>query len=154
MVNVISVDVALKAPGKKVWEVIRDSTTLFPKILPSTFKSIEVVSGDGKSAGSVRQINYADGSMKGVTFAKEKLETVDDGNMYVTVSVIDSELLGFYKIFKTTLKVLPGVDANSCTVKWHIEFEGVSSEVPPPETAKEAAVQTFKAIEGYILATA
>ena len=153
MAKVVSLELELKVPAKKLWEGIRESVTLFPKILPSLFKSIEIVEGDGSSVGTVRYIKYGDG-MAGMTFGKEKIVAVDEGNMCVTVSLIEGELLGFYKVFKPTLKVLPGGDANSCLVKWTVEYEPASAEVPPPDMVKESAVKTFKALEGYLMTSA
>ncbi|GLJ28450.1 hypothetical protein SUGI_0559760 [Cryptomeria japonica] len=150
MAKVVDLDLELKVAPKKLWEGVRESTTLFPKILPSLFKSIETVEGDGKSVGTVRHIKYGDG-MAGVTFGKEKVVAVDEQNMCVTVSLVEGELLGYYKVFKPTLKVLPGSDANSCLVKWSVEYEPAAAEVPPPDMVKESAVKTFKALEGYLL---
>lgn len=61
-VQTLDVEVELKSPADKFWNAIRDSTTLFPKAFPHQYKSIEVLEGDGKSAGSLRLINYADGN--------------------------------------------------------------------------------------------
>lgn len=61
-VQTLDVEVELKSPADKLWNAIRDSASLFPKAFPDQYKSIEVLEGDGKSAGSVRLINYADGN--------------------------------------------------------------------------------------------
>eukprot|EP01018_Ginkgo_biloba_P007070 Gb_15054 [translate_table: standard] len=88
-----------------------------------------------------------------MTFAKEKIEFVDQAAMTVTYSVVEGEVLSVYKIMKPTLKVVPGADANSCLAKWSFEFEAATEETPPTESAKAMALSTFKAMEGYLLAT-
>jgi hypothetical protein len=54
--------VEVKSPAEKLWAALRDSTELFPKIFPQQYKSIETVEGDGKSAGTVRLLKYAEGT--------------------------------------------------------------------------------------------
>lgn len=58
----LEVEVEVKAPADKFWETMRDSNTLFPKVFPDLYKSIEVLEGDGKSVGSIRLVTFADGN--------------------------------------------------------------------------------------------
>jgi hypothetical protein len=57
----LEVDVEIKSAAKKFWDNIRDSTTLFPKAFPDQYKSIEILEGDGKAAGSTRLFTYGEG---------------------------------------------------------------------------------------------
>ena len=57
----LEVEVEIKSDAKKYWQNIRESHTLFPKICADLYKSIEVLEGDGRSAGSIRLVTYADG---------------------------------------------------------------------------------------------
>lgn len=56
-------EVEVKSPADKFWVSMRDSTNLFPRIFPEQYKSIEVLEGDGKAAGSIRLITYGEGRM-------------------------------------------------------------------------------------------
>ncbi|KAH9304213.1 hypothetical protein KI387_008617, partial [Taxus chinensis] len=150
MAKVVSLDLELKVSPQKLWGGVRESATIFPKILPSIFKSIEIVAGDGNGVGSVREIKYGE-ALGELPPAKERVDAVDDGKLWVTTSLIEGGVLGLYKVFTSTLKVLPGGDANSCLVKWSLEYEPASPEVPPPDSVKDNAVKTFKALEGYLL---
>ncbi|KAJ4794213.1 MLP-like protein 423 [Rhynchospora pubera] len=143
------VEVEVKSAPEKFWEAIRDSTELFPKIFPEQYKTIELLEGDGKSVGSVRLVKYAEGTPV-VTFAKEKVETVEVENKMVSYSVIDGEILNLYKNFKATLQVIPKPGAEGCLVKWTLEFDKASDEVPEPELIKEAAVKTFHGLDAYL----
>nr|WAK98684.1 MLP-like protein 423 [Nicotiana benthamiana] len=144
----IDVEVEVKTPADKFWNSIRDSTNLFPKAFPDQYKSIEVVEGDGKSVGSVRLIKYGEGSPL-VTFAKEKIESVDEGNKTVVYSVIDGETMKYYKSFKGSLTVSPKGDGS--LVKWCCEFEKASDEVPEPQLIKDFAVKNFKDLDAYLI---
>ncbi|MCD7462898.1 hypothetical protein HAX54_049593 [Datura stramonium] len=145
----IDVEVEVKTPADKFWNSIRDSTNLFPKAFPDQYKSIEVVEGDGKSVGSVRLIKYAEGSPL-VTFAKEKIESVDEGNKTVVYSVIDGETLKYYKSFKGSLTVTPKGDGGSL-VKWSCAFEKASDDIPEPQIIKDFAVRNFKDLDAYLI---
>ncbi|XP_060214355.1 MLP-like protein 423 [Lycium barbarum] len=144
----IDVEVEVKTPVDKFWNSIRDSTNLFPKASPDQYKSIEVVEGDGKSVGSVRLIKYAEGSPL-ITYAKEKIESVDDGNKTLEYSVIDGETMKYYKSFKGSLNVTPKGDGS--LVKWCCEFEKASDEVPEPQIIKDFAVKNFKDLDAYLI---
>jgi hypothetical protein len=92
--------------------------------------------------------------MKMLTHATERIDAVDETNMTVTYTVIEGEILSVYKVFRPTLKVIPGADANSCTVSWTVEFEPAGNEIPPSDPIKDAAISMFKTVEGYLLTTA
>jgi len=153
MAQAVTLELDLKVPAQKFWGTIRDSASVFPKIMPAQFKSIEVIEGDGKSVGSTRHIKYGEG-LKMLTHATERIDAMDETNMTVTYSVIEGDIMSIYKVFRPTLKVIPGADANSCRVSWRVEFEPVGNEIPPADPIKEAAINMFKAIEGYLLTTA
>lgn len=84
-----------------------------------------------------------------LTFAKEKVEMVDDENKVVTYSVVDGELVNFYKNFKITLKVVPAKDG--AVVNWAMEFDKANEQVPEPDVIKETAAKTFHDLEDYLL---
>ncbi|CAN6235286.1 unnamed protein product [Urochloa humidicola] len=148
--------VEVKSPADKLWAALRDSTELFPKIFPQQYQSIETVEGDGKSAGTVCLLKYTEG-VPMLTFAKEKLEVADDENKVVSYSVVDGELVNFYKNFKITLKVSPaakegeGEAAGGAVVNWSMEFDKASDQVPDPDVIKETATKTFHDLDDYLL---
>ncbi|OVA16279.1 Bet v I domain [Macleaya cordata] len=147
----IEVEVEIKSPASKFWESIRDSTNLFPKIFPEQYKSIEVVEGDGKSVGTIKLLKYAEG-MPLITFSKEKIEAVDETTKSVSYSIIDGELVNFYKNFKANLNV--GTKGEGSLVKWSCEFEKASEEIPDPNIIKDFAVKSFQDLDAYILTKA
>ncbi|KAK3223265.1 hypothetical protein Dsin_010290 [Dipteronia sinensis] len=144
----LEVDVEVKSPADKFWGSIRDSTSLFPRAFPHDYKSIQVLEGDGKASGSVRLLTYAEGSPI-VKKSTEKIEHVDEVNMKVSYSVIDGDLLEYYKVFKAFIAVIPKGDGS--LVKWTCEFEKTSHEIPDPDAIKEFVVKNFKEIDDYIL---
>ncbi|RRT46818.1 hypothetical protein BHM03_00055281, partial [Ensete ventricosum] len=147
MASTAEVLVAVKSSPDRFWEAIRSSTELFPKVFPEQFQSIEIVEGDGRSAGTVRLLKYAKG-VPLATFAKEKIEEVDDASKQVSYSLIDGELVSFYKNFKANLKVEPNGDGSQ--VKWCMEYEKANAEVPDPDLVKETAANTFSALDEYL----
>eukprot|EP01018_Ginkgo_biloba_P007060 Gb_15057 [translate_table: standard] len=153
MVHIVGWEAELNVPPRKMWKAFEDAGNLFPKLIPSHFKSIEVLEGDGISAGTVRLIKYGK-DVSAATFKKEKIEFVDEENMVTTHSVVDGEIMNTYKLYKLTLKISQGSRPNSCIVRWTIEFEPAKEgEMPHPENAKDTAIHTFKVLEGYLLTT-
>ncbi|KAL6650868.1 hypothetical protein ACP70R_009793 [Stipagrostis hirtigluma subsp. patula] len=142
--------VEVKSPADKLWAALRDSTELFPKIFPEQYKSIETVEGDGKSAGTVRLLKYTEG-VPMLTFAKEKVELADDEKRVVTYSVVDGELVSFYKNFKVTLQVSPAKEGGGAVVSWAMEFDKASEQVPEPDAIRETAAKTFHDLDDYLL---
>ncbi|KAF8399302.1 hypothetical protein HHK36_015167 [Tetracentron sinense] len=144
----LEVDIEVKSSADKFWGSIRDSTTLFPKVFPELYKSIDVLEGDGKCVGSVRLLKYPEG-ISAVTESKERIDAVDDANMKVAYHVIGGDLLKYYKHFKAFLHVTPKGDGSF--VKWSCEFEKASEEVPDPHFIQEFAVSNFKDLDAYLL---
>ncbi|XP_010272006.1 PREDICTED: MLP-like protein 423 [Nelumbo nucifera] len=144
----IEIAVEVKSPADKFWGAIKESTKLFPEIFPEQYKSIEIVEGDGQSVGSVRLIKYAEG-IPIITFSKERVETADEESKSVSYTVIDGDISNFYKHFKASLQVVPKGEG-SC-VKWSVEYEKATEEVPEPNLIQEFAVKTFSDLDTYLL---
>lgn len=84
-----------------------------------------------------------------VKINKEKIDDIDDSKRTLTYSVIDGDLLKYFKQLKSHLSVTPKGDGS--LVKWSSEYEKDSQEVPEPEIIKEFAVNTFLKVDEYIL---
>ncbi|ERM99533.1 hypothetical protein AMTRI_Chr10g6070 [Amborella trichopoda] len=152
MAGSLPLEVALKSPADKFWAAIRDSTELFPKIFPDQYKSIKVVEGDGKSVGSIRVIDYAEGMP--VSYSKEKIKVADDATKKVTYAVVDGDILSFYKVFEATLQVVLSADAKSSVAKWDIHYEKANPDVPEPNLIQDLASKTFKALDDHVMGAA
>ncbi|CAD5168006.1 unnamed protein product [Musa acuminata subsp. malaccensis] len=134
MASMVEVGVEVKSSPDKFWTAIHASTKLIPRILPPHHKSIRIIEGDGNSVGTIRLLKYAQG-VPLITFAKQAAEELDDAD------ITDSEIVSFYKTFKTTLKVEARGD--SSLVKYYIEYEKVYEEVPDPHLTQEMAVKHY-----------
>nr|AFK48227.1 unknown [Lotus japonicus] len=144
----LEVDIDLKSNADKYWLTLRDSTTIFPKAFPHDYKSIEILEGDGKAAGSVRHITYAEGSPL-VKSSTEKIDAGDDEKKTVSYAVIDGELLQYYKKFKGTISVIAVGEGSE--VKWSAEYEKASTDIPDPSVVKDFAVKNFLEVDEYVL---
>ncbi|KAK8522478.1 hypothetical protein V6N13_115445 [Hibiscus sabdariffa] len=143
----LEAEVELKSPAEKVWCTIRDSTTIFPIALPNDYKSIEVLEGDGKSPGTVRLFNYAEGSPI-VKVSKERTDSVDEATKTFVYSIIGGDLMKYYKSFVGKIVVVP--KGESSLVKWSCEYEKASEEIPDPSIIKDFAIQNFVEIDHYL----
>ncbi|KAJ9187624.1 hypothetical protein P3X46_003053 [Hevea brasiliensis] len=144
----LDVEVHIKSSPDKFWNSIRNSTTLFPKVFPDQYKNIQVLEGDGKAPGTVRLFTYAEGSPL-VKVSKERIDVVDEATKHVAYSVIEGDLLKFYKIFKGFIFVCPKENGESL-VKWSCEYEKASDDVEVPHVIKDFVVKNFKEVDEYI----
>ncbi|CAJ2643698.1 unnamed protein product [Trifolium pratense] len=144
----VEVEVEVKSNAEKFWSTLKDCATIFPKAFPYDYKSIEILEGDGKTAGSIRLVTFGEGSPL-VKITKEKIDVFDDSKRTLTYSVIDGDLLKYFKKFKGHISVTPKGDGS--LVKWSSEFEKGSHEVPESELIKEFAVKTFLKVDDYTL---
>ncbi|KAL7091616.1 hypothetical protein ACP275_12G116700 [Erythranthe tilingii] len=150
MSSKVEVEVEVKSSAEKVWESIRESTTVFPKALPNQYNSVEVLEGDGKSVGSVRLMKYPPnaGSTE-ITSSKEKIEAVDEEKRSLSYIVIDGDVLKYYKNFKASLGV--NAKGDGSVVKWCCEFDKADEQVPDPDIIKDFAIKSFQDLDAYIL---
>ncbi|XP_058115419.1 MLP-like protein 423 [Magnolia sinica] len=144
----LDLEVEVKTPADKFWGAIKDSKDLFPKVFPQQYKSIEILEGDGNSVGSVRLVHFAEG-IPIITTSKEKIEAADEEKKTVSYSVIDGDLINFYKTFKATFQVTPKGDGS--LAKWSIEYEKANEDVPDPNLFQEFASKTFTELDAYLL---
>ncbi|KGN51827.1 MLP-like protein 423 [Cucumis sativus] len=144
----LSVELDVKSVADKFWKNMRDSTIIFPKAFPHDYKSIEVLEGDGKAVGSIRLITYSEGSPI-VKESKERIEAVDEEKKTVSYSVIEGDLLKYYKSFKGHIAVIPKEEENGSSVKWSCEFEKASEEIPDPHAIKDFVVKNFMELDDY-----
>ncbi|XP_059592210.1 MLP-like protein 43 [Vitis vinifera] len=139
--------VEIKSPSNKFYEVLSSKAHLLPKACPDKIKSIEVVEGDWKSAGSVKLWTYCiGGNSKSI---KETVESKDEENRSITFKVLDGELLNDYKSYKFTTQAIP--KGEGCLVKWTAEYEKASEDGSDPRGYLELAVNITKDIESHLL---
>ncbi|XP_058752853.1 MLP-like protein 423 [Vicia villosa] len=133
----LEVEIEVKSNADKFWSIIKESAAIFPKAFPNDYKSIEILEGDGKIAGSVRLITFGEGSPL-VKIIKEKIDVVDDSERTLTYSIIDGDLLNYFEKFKGCIIVTPKGDGS--LVKWSCEYEKNSQKVFEAEIIKEFAL--------------
>lgn len=81
--------------------------------------------------------------------SKEKIHAFDEANKTFAYSVIDGDLLKYYKDFKSQITVAP--NGAGSLVKWSCEFQKASDEVPDPHVMKDFVVKNFQEMDAYVL---
>ncbi|XP_010917916.1 MLP-like protein 423 [Elaeis guineensis] len=137
--------VLLCIPAKKAWEIFRNNEIL-SKINPNMLASAEYLRGDG-SPGSLRLFKLGPALNGYVKESTQKIEKVETGKS-VAYQVVGGELKGMYDPYHVTFTFLPvpGED-EQCIAEWKAEFKPLSPATPPPEKAKDAALQFLKSFE-------
>ncbi|GAB2280423.1 hypothetical protein Dimus_015056 [Dionaea muscipula] len=150
----LEVEVEVKSNPDKFWDGLRNTETVFPKAFPDTYRSIEVVEGDGKSIGSTLLVKFFE-VVPMITTTKERIDEVDDEKKVVSYSVIEGDLLNFFKTFKAKVRVAPKGEGDGSLVTWSCDYEKASEEVPAlPEHLRDFAVKTFHGLDAYLLKAA
>lgn len=57
----LDVDLDLKCHIEKVWDCMKNATTVLPEAFPHKFDSFEVLEGDGVHAGTVYNVKFKPG---------------------------------------------------------------------------------------------
>ncbi|KAJ3674009.1 hypothetical protein LUZ60_006001 [Juncus effusus] len=148
MASKVEFELEVKSNAEKFWKAMKDYADLIPKGFPQQYKSIDIIEGDGKSVGSVRLVKYAEG-IPTMTFAKEKIEALDEENKLVSYSVIDGEVMNIYKSFKKTVKISPKGEGS--LIKFTLEYEKANEGAGVPEHMKETATKFFNDIDAFLM---
>lgn len=81
--------------------------------------------------------------------AKEIVEVIDDENKLVSYKVIEGDLLNEYKRFKVIVQSVP--KGQGGLIKWTMEYEKLSDDIPPPEKLMEFCLHATKDIEEHLI---
>ncbi|KAK6134139.1 hypothetical protein DH2020_032089 [Rehmannia glutinosa] len=130
----------------KIFDVYKNKTYLMPKISPDKLKTVEILEGDGKSVGSVRLWTYVMGIP---VIAKDKIVAVDEEKKSITFELIGGEVTKYFKNFKATFEAIAQTDKNM--VKWTLEYEKASEDVPNLHSHLEFLVNMAMEIDAYLV---
>lgn len=84
-----------------------------------------------------------------VKISKEKIDAFDEANKTMAYTVVEGDILKFYKHFRCHITVTPKGDGS--TVKWLCEFQKATDEVPDPHVIKDFVVKNFKEMDDLAL---
>ncbi|XP_062110244.1 MLP-like protein 423 [Humulus lupulus] len=145
--KILHAEIECKSSADKFWPSLRDLVYVYPKAFPpGTYKSIEVLEGDGVQPGSVRVRTYGEGSP--IAMFKEKIEVVDEQNKIFGFSIMDGDLIKGYKSLKCSAQVVPKDEAS--LLKFSCEYEKAADEdIVEPTVIVDFAVKLLKQIDDY-----
>ncbi|KAJ6725287.1 hypothetical protein OIU85_023137 [Salix viminalis] len=142
------------APAKVFRAYCLEIDTLLPKILPEHIKSCEIIEGNG-GPGTIRKITFVEG--KELSYAKQKLEAIDEENLTYSFSLIEANV---WKdaVEKVTYehKFVPTPEGGSiCRRTSTYYIKGDAAEINKDQINDVYGKKTaglFKVIEAYFLA--
>ncbi|XP_062110243.1 MLP-like protein 423 [Humulus lupulus] len=139
-------EIDCKSNADKLWVSFRDFIHVYQEAFPpGTYKSVQVLEGDGVHPGSIRLRIHGEGSP--IAMSKEKIESLDEENKILSFSVIEGDILKYFKSFKITGQVVPKDEG--CLVKWSCEYEKAADNIPDPIAVKDFSVKGFKELDDY-----
>ncbi|XP_057810955.1 MLP-like protein 423 [Salvia miltiorrhiza] len=147
-VSKLELDIELKTSAEKLWKNLKEFITFFPKALPHIYEKIDVIEGDGSSAGSIFVCTFKSPEMAPT---KERVEMVDEDKKLLSYSFIEGEILKNYKSFKSMLCVSNSSKSDGALVKYSVEFEKANAEVGDPDFFKGFVAKIFEDMDTYLL---
>ncbi|KAI3877943.1 hypothetical protein MKW98_001952 [Papaver atlanticum] len=136
----------------QLYSFFKNERTKLPQVLPHIFKSVQILAGDGNSAGTVRLVKFSTGTSR-EEIMKEKIETVVDESRTLRGSIIDGDILRMYPKFEYTMTITPLVTQGgeeSCLVKLSVEYEKENEDVPNPTEYMELSSLIYKAVASHL----
>ncbi|GAB4841085.1 hypothetical protein Ancab_021830 [Ancistrocladus abbreviatus] len=127
---------------------------LLPKLMPETIKTIEFLQGDATSAGSIRQINYAEGIR--FKYSKQRIDEVDVNNCYCKQTTIEGGVLDEgYEYIVVEFKI--DTKGSGSVFKINTHFHPLPGSELHEEGAvvkmnRETGPMMLKTVEEYLLA--
>ncbi|KAF5177933.1 Mlp-like protein, partial [Thalictrum thalictroides] len=118
--NKLDIATEVKCPPHKFYEMIKYTLHHLPLAFPETFKTSVILEGDGESVGSIRLWTYVLPGTTEVLSCKEKVELIDDENMWIVLKVLEGDLVDQYQHFQFKIHVIP--QNEGCSVKWTVEY--------------------------------
>ncbi|XP_038887757.1 major strawberry allergen Fra a 1.08-like [Benincasa hispida] len=143
-------EVLLKLPAEKAWEMYRDNDVV-SKINPELLSRAEYVQGDG-GPGTLRLFKLGPAVRSYVEESVEKIEKVETGRS-VSYDVVGGELRKMYNPYKVTFTFTPveGKEKEMCIAQWEAEYEPITPAIPPPDKARDAALQFLQCFDKFQL---
>lgn len=83
--------------------------------------------------------------------AKDKIVAVEEERKVIAFELIDGEVTKYFNNFKATLEVMRTGEAGKNMVKWRLEYEKASEEVPCPNSHLEFLVNMSREIDAYLV---
>ena len=139
--------------ARRIWNaLVKDSHNLLPKIFPDFFSSVTLLQGDG-GVGTIKELNFTPAN-KDFSYAKERVDEIDEENMVFKYTTIEGGLLG-KKLSASNfeLKIVPKKEGG-CVVSWICNYEtlaGAPVDEGKAQEMKEQSNAMFKKIEQYLL---
>ncbi|CAN6443651.1 unnamed protein product [Victoria cruziana] len=140
-------EVIINVPAPTAWEMFMNNEVI-SKINPDYLAGAAYLQGDG-SPGSLRHFKLGPALRGLVKESTQKIEKVEDGRL-VSYTMVGGELRNMYNPYKITFTFLPEPGSEQkCRAEWKADFEPLNSNVPPPEKAKEAALEFLRSFENF-----
>ncbi|KAJ4974174.1 hypothetical protein NE237_007348 [Protea cynaroides] len=146
-VATFEVEIEIKTPVQKFFNIYADHVTLLPQVLPDMFKSTTVVKGDGKSVGSIVDWEYML-EPPTVESARQTIEAIDEENMVLTKRFYGGDLGKKFHTYRATLKAYK--KGGKDYVKWSLDIEKTHDEILEPHDYMEFVEKFTKEFDSHL----
>ncbi|KAJ4973222.1 hypothetical protein NE237_006396 [Protea cynaroides] len=123
------VEIEINTPVEKFFNMYTDHVILFPQVLPDIFKSSTVVKGDGKSVGSIVDLEYIL-EPPTIETTRQTIEAIDKENMVLAWNLYGGDLGKKFDIYRPVLKVYNKGPKNY--LKRTLDYKKTNDKIPEP----------------------
>eukprot|EP00249_Psilotum_nudum_P009155 c21741_g1_i1 orf=616-1227(-) len=149
MGHTITDDIEVKVSAKRLWfALVKDSHNFLPKSLPDKIAGIEY-EGPPNTPGSIRTVKFHK-ETHGVLHVKEKIEEINDEELYLKFSVLEGGFGALFRHVKVALHFKDGPVPGTAILHLKVEYEAIGEHQKPPEDGRERLIGDIKAIEAYL----
>ncbi|PIA54353.1 hypothetical protein AQUCO_00900707v1 [Aquilegia coerulea] len=142
----------IKCNPQKFYSMIKYTLHHLHTVFPESYKSIDVLEGDGERVGSVRLWKYVLPGTTEILTAKEKTEVIDDENMLIVWDIYEGDHTNHYNGFLLKMQVIP--KGGGSLVKWTIEYEKGNEEGPDPQQFMNMFIMFGDKLDAQLVAEA
>ncbi|KZV42262.1 MLP-like protein 423 [Dorcoceras hygrometricum] len=133
----------IKSSPAKFYNFFKNDMTQLVDMFPGKFESAQLIEGTDGCVGNVKLFKFNMGERRQTM--KVRLNETNDEERIIIYESLDGNHTNIYSSFKSTITVRNG------SVKFGIEVEKANDSAPNPDHYLTFGVETFKAVDAYLL---
>ncbi|KAI3849192.1 hypothetical protein MKW92_046586 [Papaver armeniacum] len=121
MADAMGFEVEVNCSANMFYGFFKNKITQLANHFPETFRSIQVIKGDGPSVGSTCLWKFELGGR--FMTQKSEVASVNNENKSITWNFLEGDVLKLYRNFQIKLVSVTPTGEESCLVEWSVNFE-------------------------------
>ncbi|KAM7270348.1 hypothetical protein ACFE04_029562 [Oxalis oulophora] len=125
--GIMQADIKIIIPARKFFSFVVRRPYLYPEVVPTDYRSVQVIEGRAGRAGYVIRSTFVDGS---TGTSVQRVSTIDYKNKYAVWDEIEGQVLETCKYFKYNFYCFSKCEGS--IARWNLEYEKKNQDDPEP----------------------